>query len=512
MTLPPALRLAGPPGLAFGAGAMMALGLAPISSPFVTPLALLVVALLFLNAGRPGRATGIGWLFGCGYFGVGLSWIMEPFQVDAASHGWMAPFALLLLAGGLALFWALAFWAAARIGRGDWRIFALIGCWSLVELARAYVLTGFPWAGFAQLAYPRDLALRAVPWVGAHGVASLLLLAVLPWVLLLRRPLLAFLPVALVASALTWMPQGRPFGGSLPLTEQTVRLVQPNAPQAEKWLPEKRWLFVQRMLEFTAAPAPASGAQGETGRPDLVIWPETAIPTLQNYIDDLRPALLEATGGAELLYGIQRQENGRYMNSAVVMSGEGEALDIYDKMHLVPFGEYMPLPALWQRFGVFGLASRAAGGYAPGTDRRLLDTTAGRALPLICYEGVFAQDVNATSERPDYLVLITNDAWFGSHSGPYQHLVQAQLRAAEQGLPMLRAANTGVSAVIGPYGQIRDHLALNTAGYLDARLPEALPPTLYSRSGDWPALLFALLLTGVAALSHLPRSFLRTLA
>ncbi|GLP87782.1 apolipoprotein N-acyltransferase [Tritonibacter mobilis] len=508
MILPPVLRKAGPFGLAVGAGALMAQGLAPVSAIWVMPLALLVIAALFQSMPTPRHAAALGWLFGCGYFGFGLSWIMEPFQVDAATYGWMAPFALMLMAGGLSLFWGLAFWAAARLGRGDWRLLALIGFWGLVELARAYVLTGFPWAGFAQLALPGDVVLRAVPWVGSHGVMLAILLAILPVVLIRQRPFWALVPAVLVAVAMAWLPEARPFGGNLPLTEQTVRLVQPNAPQAEKWLPEKRWLFVQRMLEYTAAEPDRAGGR----RPDLVIWPETSIPTLQNYIDEIRPALIEAARGAELLYGIQREENGRYMNSAVVMSAEGEALDIYDKMHLVPFGEYMPLPKLWERFGVFGLASRAKGGYAPGTQRRLLDTIAGRALPLICYEGVFAQDVNAAPARPDYLVLITNDAWFGSYSGPYQHLVQAQLRAAEQGLPMLRAANTGVSAVIDPYGQLRDSLPLNTAGYLDARLPEPLPPTLYSRTGDWPTALVALLLVGVSGLPRLVVKRRRTLA
>jgi apolipoprotein N-acyltransferase len=508
MNLPQRLGRLGSYGLAAGAGALMAQGLAPVSAVWVTPISLLVVAALFHHATSPRAAAMVGWLFGCGYFGFGLSWIMEPFQVDAATFGWMAPFALMLMAAGLALFWGVAFWGAARLGRGNGRIFALIGGWTLMELARAYVLTGFPWAGFAQLALIGDLALRAVPWVGPHGVALAILLAILPLVLIRRRPLLAIGPAALVGVVTIWLPQGQPFGGHLPLTEQTVRLVQPNAPQAEKWLPEKRWSFVQRMLEYTAVePEQAFG-----NRPDLVIWPETAIPTLQNYIDDFRPALVEATRGSELLYGIQREENGRYMNSAVVMSAAGEALDIYDKMHLVPFGEYMPLPQFWERFGVFGLASRAKGGYAPGTERRLLQTSAGRALALICYEGVFAQDVNAAPERPDYLVLITNDAWFGSYSGPYQHLVQAQLRAAEQGLPMVRVANTGITAVIDPYGQIRDSLALNTSGYLDARLPAPLPPTLYSGTGDWPAALVAAFLLGVSVLPRLRLKRRRTLA
>ncbi|OIQ27647.1 MAG: apolipoprotein N-acyltransferase [Alphaproteobacteria bacterium MedPE-SWcel] len=511
MTLPPVLLRFGPFGLGFGAGAVMAQGLAPVSFVGAGPLAVFVIGALFRNIGTSARAGWLGWVFGAGYFCVGLSWITEPFQVDAAAHGWMAPFALAGLGGGLAVFWALAFWSAARCARAHWAVIALVGTWTLAELARAYVLTGFPWAGFAQLALPAEAALRLAPWVGAQGVGMLLLLSILPLVYLRRSRGVALIPVCVVAVAVVLSPA--PEQKDLPLTNKTVRLVQPNAPQDEKWRPEKRWVFVERMLELTAARGDHDLSDAVAGaRPDLVIWPETAIPTLQNHIDDVTPALVQAAGGAELLYGIQREENGRYFNSAVVMSAEGEALDIYDKRHLVPFGEYMPLPHLWERFGVFGLAARAAAGYAPGARHMLLDTSVGRALPLICYEGVFAQNVGAAPSRPDFLVLITNDAWFGSYSGPYQHLVQAQLRAAEQGLPMLRAANTGVSAVIDPYGRIRDRIGLGVAGYLDGDLPQPLPPTLYSYSGDWLVLLLALLIGSVATLPRLWSNSSRTLA
>ncbi|TNJ39979.1 apolipoprotein N-acyltransferase [Phaeobacter sp. B1627] len=510
MTMPPVLWRFGPFGLGFGAGALMAQGLAPVAFAWAGPLALYVVAVLFRAIGTAQRAGWLGWVFGAGYFSVGLSWITEPFQVDAAAHGWMAPFALVGLAGGLALFWALAFWCAAGLARGGWSVVALVGTWSLAELARAYVLTGFPWAGLAQLALPGDVVLRLVPWVGAQGAGLLLLLSVLPLVYLRPSHGTALIPGAAVAVlAIVAAP---PDPKDLPRTDKTARLVQPNAPQDEKWRPEKRWLFVDRMLQLTAARGDGDGREGTAvARPDLVIWPETAIPTLQNHIEDVTPALVAAAGGAELLYGIQREENGRYYNSAVVMSAEGEALDIYDKVHLVPFGEYMPLPYVWERLGVFGLAARAAAGYAPGARHKVLETSLGRALPLICYEGVFAQDVGSAPSRPDFLVLMTNDAWFGTYSGPYQHLVQAQLRAAEQGLPMLRVANTGVSAMIDPYGRIRDFIGLNTSGFIDTNLPLPLRPTFYSRSGDWPVLLTALLLVVGATLAWLRRKTLRIL-
>jgi apolipoprotein N-acyltransferase len=167
------------------------------------------------------------------------------------------------------------------------------------------------------------------------------------------------------------------------------------------------------------------------------------------------------------------------------MGAEGQSLDIYDKIHLVPFGEYMPLSDLAARFGVFGLAARAQSGYAPGAERRLLDLPVGRALVLICYEGVFGQDVRDFEDRADLIVLITNDAWFGLAAGPQQHLVQAQMRAAEQGLPMVRVANTGISAMIDPWGRLRVQLPLNEAGFVDAALPAPLPETFYARTGDW---------------------------
>ena len=274
----------------------------------------------------------------------------------------------------------------------------------------------------------------------------------------------------------------------MPLTAETVRLVQPNAPQDEKWLPEKRWVFFERLLGFTAA----------EGAVDLTVWPETAVPSLLNYADGFAPHMAKAGSGTPILYGIQREDAGRYHNSAVLMGAEGQSLDIYDKVHLVPFGEYMPLSNLAARFGVFGLAARAQSGYAPGAERRLVDLPVGRALVLICYEGVFGQDVRAFEERADLMVLITNDAWFGLFAGPQQHLVQAQMRAAEQGLPMVRVANTGISAMIDPWGRLREQLPLNAAGFVDAPLPAPRAVTFYAQSGDWPvvALSFFCVLCG----------------
>ena len=306
---------------------------------------------------------------------------------------------------------------------------------------------------------------------------------------------MAFAPAVVLTASLFVFGRGVPAPEQVELTEETVRLVQPNAPQDEKWLPEKRWVFFERLLEFTAA----------EGAVDLTVWPETAVPSLLNYADGFVPHMAQASGGKPILYGIQREDAGQYHNSAVLMGAEGQSLDIYDKVHLVPFGEYMPLSDLAARFGVFGLAARAQSGYAPGAERRLLDLPVGRALVLICYEGVFGQDVRAFEERADLMVLITNDAWFGLFAGPQQHLVQAQMRAAEQGLPMVRVANTGISAMIDPWGRLRAQLPLNEAGFVDAALPAPLPETLYARTGDWPVFALSLFCLFCGALPGMRR-------
>ncbi|MEW2914480.1 apolipoprotein N-acyltransferase [Leisingera sp. JC11] len=482
------LRLA-PAALALGGGALLSLALAPWHMLPGLPLALAAAGWLVLQAASARAASLAGWLFGLGYFAFGLSWIIEPFQIDPDRHAWMAPFALVFLAAGLALFWGAAFGIAARFSRGALRIPMLAAVWSLAEFARAYLLTGFPWAAFGQFWLDTPAA-NLLPWIGPQGLALLTLAAFLPLGLLRKNPAAALLPPALVAAAIL----AAPAPSATELTSKTVRIVQPNAPQNLKWHPDHRWEFVRRALAFSA----------ENPRPDLIVWPETAVPQLLNYAEDTLQVIAEGAGRVPVLLGIQREEGGAYYNSAVLLDSDGLPDATYDKAHLVPFGEYVPFGDFMARFGIHGFASQAGAGYAAGPGAQLLDLPIGSALPLICYEAVFPQDVNAAETRPGMLVQITNDAWFGTRSGPYQHLVQARMRALEQGLPMIRAANTGVSAMIAPDGTLLDRLPLGEAGYFDASLPAPLPPTLYSRTGDWPVFLLCLIFAGAAI--FLPRA------
>jgi apolipoprotein N-acyltransferase len=304
---------------------------------------------------------------------------------------------------------------------------------------------------------------------------------------------------ALGAMALLW-PLGAmltPDTGAGP-EAAIVRLIQPNAPQHEKWDPEKIQGFFDRQLAFSAA--------GE-GRPDLIVWPETAVPVMLENAARTLEVISDAAGGVPVVVGLQRREELRLFNTLALVEAGGSVAAVYDKHHLVPFGEYMPYGDVLAQWGIHGMASKDGQGFSSGPGAQVIEMGAlGRALPLICYEGVFAQDLRAAPGRADFILLITNDAWFGKFSGPYQHLAQARLRSVEFGLPMIRVANTGVSAMIDAAGRVTESLPLGEAGWRDAALPPPLPPTVYARLGDAPMLAIFLVLLGLSRLDHRRRA------
>ncbi|TCP41443.1 apolipoprotein N-acyltransferase [Rhodovulum marinum] len=477
--------LARRPVAAFGLGLLVALGQTPFG---LWPVALAGLAgLTWLVARAPGpRAAALAaWAGGAGQFALALSWIVEPFLVDIRTHGWMAPFALVFMAGGLALFWGAAGAFAGWAGRGPrGRALAFALALPAAELARGYVLTGFPWAlpGHIWIGAPQ---MQLAALTGQTGLTLLATLsAALPLILPIGpgRALGATLAALLVTGTGLW--------GALRLDAPMpadpdppqIRLVQPNAAQHLKWRRDMIPVFWERQLAFTAAPSDPA--------PDLIVWPETAVPYLLNRAGGAPALIAEQAGGVPVMLGIQRSEGPRTFNSLAVLGPGGAVTHLYDKHHLVPFGEYIPFGGVLGRLGFRGLAARDSFGYAAGPGPVVLDLgpRLGAALPLICYEAVFPQDLRV-DRRPRWIAQITNDAWFGERSGPFQHLALARLRAVEQGLPLLRAANTGVSAVIDARGRITHSLPLNTAGHLTAPLPAALPPTVYARTGDGPGAL-----------------------
>jgi apolipoprotein N-acyltransferase len=480
-------RLAGKrrSALAFAVGCVIALGQAPLGFWWATLVGLggLVWLLGQVHDLRVTFWTGL--LAGAGHFALALSWIVEPFLIDIARHGWMAPFAVVLLSFGLGLFWAGAA-VLARIVRSP--ILGFVVAFTALEWLRGVIFTGFPWAmlGHVWIGTPAD---QLASLVGPSGLSLVtLVVAALPVLWGIRGAAGSAILIATVLGYGTWrLSQPLPSPG-----EFTIRLVQPNAEQAAKWDPALAREFLDRLLTLTAEGEPV----------DLTIWPETAVPYMLEYAPEVAQMVVQASDGKPVALGIQREEGERFYNSLRVLKGTGTESARYDKAHLVPFGEYIPFGDFaYDWFGIRAFAAQAGNSYSAGLGSQVLDLgPLGKVLPLICYEAIFPREVNGAPERADWMLQITNDAWFGIWTGPFQHFSQARLRAIEQGLPLVRVANTGVTAVVDARGRVADRLPFGVMERLDSRVPGALPPTPYSRFGDIPILV---LLAGLAALAML---------
>lgn len=470
-------------GAAFGLGAVIASGQAPLDFWRLALAALFAALLLVAGAPSAGAAAWLGLFLGAGYFSLALSWIVEPFLIEPEVYAWMIPFVLILMPFGLGLFWAAASWAAHRLGQGTRMRVLWLALWlTLAEMARGYVFTGFPWALLGHIWIDTPV-IQSAAFFGAGGLTALtLLLAALPAAFGWRTAALS------VVIILGFYSYGDDLGSpAYAPNAATIRLVQPNAEQHLKWDPDRARLYFDRLTELSTAPS--------TPKPDLIIWPETSVPYLLNDNPGLVLAIAQAGQGAQMAVGIQRVIGNRGFNSLAIITPDGRTADIYDKHHLVPFGEYIPFGDLaYSLFGITAFAAQQGAGYSAGPGASVLNfgPRLGNALPLICYEAVFPQDLRAAPIRADWILHITNDAWFGTLTGPWQHLAQARLRAVENGLPVLRAANTGISAVIDARGRVVAALSLGVADYIDAPLPPPLPPTFYTRHGDLPVVLLLL--------------------
>ena len=466
----PGFRHIWPPFL-FGVAA--ALGQSPVGAWYIAVPALAALVWWVSKPGPPPAPIWAAWFGGAGYFALSLNWIVEPFMIDAATYGWMAPFAVVLLTFGLALFWAAA---AVLAGFATNRALGFAAALTFAELARGYVLTGFPWALIGHIWIDTPVAqLAALTGPSGLTLATLLTAALLAQ----RRTLPALAAIASLAAPMAYglwvLSQPMPAGPDI-----TLRLIQPNAEQRLKWDPAEADQFFNRLLAYTAVKP----------TPDLVIWPETALPYSLEHNPELIAVIAAAGNGAPVLVGRQRVVGTQGWNSLSLITPDGAMTATYDKHHLVPFGEYIPFGDLaYALFGLTAFAAQQGNGYTPGPGPQLMDlgTALGKIIPLICYEAVFPQDLRGTA-RPDWILQVTNDAWFGTLSGPFQHLAQARLRAIEQGLPLVRVANTGVTGVYDARGRETAALEFGTASYLEAQLPADLPRTPYARFGEIPLL------------------------
>ncbi len=431
-----------------------------------------------------------GWLAGLAFFAIGVWWVAEAFLVDAVHQGWMAPFAVMLLAGGLALFWGLGAVLYVQLkGRSVWRAIIFAGCFAAVEWLRGNLLTGFPWNLPGETFRAGSAPSQGAALIGSYGMTWLVLAvsAGLTVVREGRKGLIAASLAALSLAGLFGYGQARLHHAAAPLDgAPIVRIVQANVPQSAKYDEAMFYDIVSRYTRLTPSP----------GKPaDLVIWPEGALPTaLEDYLAPgtwTREAIARAlTPDQTLIVGGYRQEKGRYYNSLLALHGPQLTVQgRYDKFRLVPFGEFLPLEPLWG--GVKQLVA-VGDGFSPGPPPAAMSIGKGLPLiqPLICYESLFPgftrEGTRRTGQRAHLIVNISNDAWFGAKSGPLQHLNLASYRAIEEGLPLVRATPTGVSAIVDAYGRTvpTRFLGLGKMGALEGSIPPSLPSSLYSAWGN----------------------------
>jgi len=480
-------------GAAFLAGALAALAMPPL---YWLPLAVLgIVAFVWLWDTAPGPKSALlrAWAWGTGHFAVGSYWIVEAFFVPPADFALLGPPIVIGLAALLGFFPAMAAGAAKWVvwrwpssGGRYCRLLLLAIAWTIAEWLRGHLFTGYAWNPLGHVWAFATPLLQSAALFGVYGLG-------LPTFMILAAPaagwrasLLALIVVGAAgfAGQAAMAPIDAP-GGPL------VRIVQPNTLQAEKWRPELRGQHMAKLVEMSRRP----GFDGLAA----VIWPETAPPfvvepgsaALEYMATAVPPGGYLLTGAAR---GTRNREDGVW-NSLLVIDGAGEIVATYDKVHLVPLGEYIPFHK--QLAPVSGFIGR--GSFEVGESRVTLDLPRLPSFsPIICYEVIFPAAVTGPGARPRWLLNVTNDAWFGLSSGPYQHLASARLRAVEEGLPMLRAANTGVSAVIDAYGRVLAALDMQQDGIIDHPIPPAREPTAYGRWGD--GTLFLLLMLAGAAL------------
>jgi apolipoprotein N-acyltransferase len=506
--------------IAFGAGALSVLALAPTDLWPVLFFTFPVLVWLVdgTAAGRLGGLPGAfvaGWWFGFGYFFAGLYWMGHAFLVDAKTFGWMLPFAVTAVPAVLAIFTGFGVALARAIWlRGPLRILSLAVALTIAEWLRGHLFTGFPWNtyGYA-LTGPLALA-QGAALIGIWGLTFIAVAVFASPALFAddradtRRPGLALLIGIAVLALLAGYGALRLATTPTQFVDDVrLRIMQPNLQQDEKFNYMARDEVMKRYLALSDR---STGPQS-AGMRDVthLIWPESAFPFFLTREAEALAQIAELLPkGAVLITGAVRAPEpvpgapiSHAYNSIYVIDHDGSVLSVYDKVHLVPFGEYLPFQNFLERLGLQQI-TKVQGGFIPGSRRRALDVPrAPRFLPLICYEIIFPGQAVPRGERPGWLVNVTNDGWFGISSGPYQHLQQARVRAIEEGLPVVRAANTGVSAVIDPLGRTVKSLPLGIEGVLDSALPRPIEPTIYVRAGDG----MALLLVGAAFIMVLRR-------
>ena len=496
--------------MAFGFGALTAMSFAPLRLLPMLVVGLSGLALLLegsIGRERPLRsAFWTGAAFGMAYFSASMAWLANAFLVQADAFAWLIPIILPSFFFGLGLFFALA--AQAHVwARRRWEmpgmalVIPLVLALGATEWLRGHILTGLPWNLFAQAVASHELLLQPLAILGPYGYGLLLIaLALAPAAAALHPD--GAKPIGLASAAIIMVILS--FGalrlGALPhevRTDAKVVIVQPSISQRDKLDSQKRVEGLRRSIAMTSEAATAIAGDHTI----YALWPENNYPFLAR-IPDLSEVLeAQLPMRTWLVTGsIRETEEGGFANTLHLFSPPEEKAQIqktYDKHRLVPFGETLPFYGVLQAVGLESLSPVGGGGFEAGTGPARLNSGPAPFAPLICYEDVFPGKLYPRGERPDWLVVVTNDAWFGDAAGPLQHLDIARMRAVETGLPLARSANTGISAIIDAEGRLLQTLPLYQPGTITTGLPVARPPTLYARLGD---LIFLAMLAFIAVM------------
>ena len=481
--------------LAFFAGAVGALALPPFG--FFAALFLSFTLFIWLMDGTTGNPDGgrlsrvrsaffLGWVFGFGYFVASLWWLGNALLVEADEFAWAIPLAVLGLPAFLALFWGFA----ALVARILWsdglgRIAAAAFGFGLAEWLRGFMLTGFPWNSIGYGAMPMPLMMQSAAPLGVTGVTVLAVFVFsAPALIGTRRGMGLGLALAgLLLCAHLGFGAWRLAGADAVLSATAkdpveVRLVQPMIDQSRKLDDSERGAIFEEHLAMTALPA-KDGAK----RPDIIVWPETSVPFILTDNPDALSRIADVLeDGQVLVTGAVRAENAgpgfatRYYNSIYVIDSNGQIVSASDKVHLVPYGEYVPYEDMLRSLGIPD-AIAMPGGFTAAPGRAMLTLPGGQTFyPLICYEAIFPDEIGAGIERSSALLNVTNDGWFGETPGPFQHFQQARVRAVENGMPLIRGANTGISAFVDPFGRVVRGLDYNQKGVIDSTMSSVKVP------------------------------------
>ncbi len=468
-------------------GALTTLGFAPY---FWWPVPLVTTAIFFyfINQASFKKALKLGFFFGTGLGAISMHWLTNALMIDGGQFWFFCPFVWIGFGLFFGVYWAIPSGVAALYPSGIRRWLAFSGAFVIFEWVRSWAFTGFPWNPIGNI-WDYTAVLQMASVVGVYGLSGITLLTFtafglglkkkLPWIMLglfLGLTGLGALRLSAADSEHVWGTH--------------LRLVQPNIPQTLKWNPQKAHENTEKIIQLSRT---------DSDKITHILWPETAVPYLLDLEVEERLNLMRALPqGSVLITGAMREADPAYhnvANSIFIMDDLTDIQGVYDKTHLVPFGEYMPFREYLPIQKIVPIAADMVAGPKVMT-KPVLNTLP--ASLLVCYEVIFSGQVVDKAHRPAWIFNATNDGWYGLSNGPYQHLAMTRMRAVEEGLPVVRAANTGISAVIDPYGRVIKSLPLGEEGVIDADLPSALPPTIYAQFGVKVPLILALILMALS--------------